>query len=193
MARREDIRVALYEELLSIANGRATVTVDFSEASEESSAIYYDGSERPHPFNQGSAGPDHVHRDDQGRVTKEVYVSHWDYVAEVSVMVDDDTQQERIYQDVRDELQRFNYSGWDYEDFHEHCERFRVADMSDSTDVNTTSVMRGDTVQVVIGYVSGRVKSVEPIDTIGGDVDTTEDTDNADNYDQTTGKDSSAS
>ena len=193
MARREDIRVALYEELLSIADGRAIVTVDYTEAKESSSSIYYDGTERPRPTNQGSAGPDHVHRDDQGRVVEQVYVSHWDYVAEISVMVDNDTLQERIYQDVRDGLQKYNHEGWDYEDFHEHVERFRVADMSDSTDVDTTSIMRGDTVQAVIGYVSGLTKSVEPIDTIGGDVDRAEDLENAEDYDQTTGRDSSAS
>jgi hypothetical protein len=193
MARREDIRVALYEELLSIADGRAIVTVDFTEADEASAAIYYDGTERPRPLNEGSAGPDHVHRDDQGRVIEQVYVTHLDYVADVSVMVDDDTLQERIYQDVREGLQKYTHEGWDYEDFHEHVERFRVADMSDATDVDTTSIMRGDTVQAVIGYVSGLVKQVEPIDTVGGDVDANEDVDNTEPYDQTTGKDSSAS
>lgn len=157
MAERRAIREAVYGELeASIADVSVVDASDISqqlpERREDFPAIIHTDRYRSVPMNDASDGPHSVVRDATGHVEALSFESVMEAVFDVTVLHDDEQAKEDIYEALRRHFERYEYGFWDVSDIHDDAYSMDVRDSVSVDDSDREPVVRGDRIDIYLGF-----------------------------------------
>jgi hypothetical protein len=178
MATRRDIRESFYTELEAAVNGLvdpSNVSQENPNSKEDLPAVVHNDNYRKVPMNRGNA-PTSVDTDGSGNDTAHNYSSMMQARFDITVLSDDESLKEDIYEAVRSYFEPFTHFE-DPSQIQSDVHRVEVQDATSNDLTDRDPTARGDTLAVNLGFertYTEAVTAVEEVDrSVDGDNSTT--------------------
>lgn len=157
MADRIDIRKAAYGEMESAISGLSFVGADdisqsMPDSLEELPRVVHNDNYREVPMNDASEGPHEVITDSNGDDIQLVFYTMMEAQFEVTVVHDNETEKETIYEMFRRHFEKYTHGFWDEDSIHPDVHQVSVTDSTSDDDDDREPVARGDVLRIRLGY-----------------------------------------
>lgn len=172
MVTRRTVRETFYTALEDAADGLVSasdISQERPESDEKLPCIVHNDNYRPVPMNRGNA-PTDVIRDESGAVVGEVYTTIIEAQFDVTVLSDDESEKEDIYEAVRSYFEPFTHYK-SARSLQSDVFRIEVDDSSSNDLTDRNPIGRGDTLAVRLQFERHYTDDVTPVDTVDQTVD----------------------
>jgi len=172
MATRYDIRVAFYDELETALDGvlpAEKITGEYPDSEEELPQLVHSDSYRRTPMNNGTA-PTNVVSDSAGEQVYQ-YARMKEGVFALTIASETELEKEDIYNAVYSHFEAYTRPYKSPSEIHEDIHHVELGDVTDASDENRTGTLRGDRLEVTLGYQRLSDRDVTPTDSVDQSTD----------------------
>lgn len=176
MASRRNIREAFYAELETAASGfvpASNIGEEEPDSDEDLPAIVHSDNYRRNPMNR-SAAPTDTTTDTDG-TQEEIYSRMMQAQFSVTVVSDDESEKEDIYEAVRTHFEAYTTPVKDASSLQADAHRVEVNDATSRDDPDREPTARGDSLSINVGFQRKYIRDVDPTTTVELDVDVDDD------------------
>lgn len=172
MATRRDVREAFYAALETAVDGlvpASNVSQEHPNSEEDLPAVVHNDNYRKVPMNRG-ASPTDIETDSDGNVTALVFTTMMQAQFNVTVLSDDESEKEDIYEAVRTHFEPYTHFK-DTSQLQADVHRVEVEDVSSDDLTERDPTARADTLTINLGFERFYAQSVDHIDSIDQSID----------------------
>lgn len=173
MATRRTVRETFYAVLEDAVDGlvaASNISQEQPESREQLPTVVHTDNYRKVPMNRGNA-PTDVIRDENGDIIGEIHTSIIEAQFDVTVLSDDESEKEDIYEAVRSYFEPYTHFK-SARSLQSDIFRVEVDDSSSNDLTDRNPIGRGDTLSVRLQFERHYTKDVTPVDTVDQSVDT---------------------
>jgi len=170
MAKRRQIRDAVYDELVSAATGSYTVTFDdgstvtqdvtesdvnlFNPEGYEDipGVLYAPQSTRHREFNGVGTAPDYIKYDDLGNVEYSQWTEHIESFYLLYVRAQTPAHREPIYESVYRQFEKYEHGNWPANDVHDDVEKVWVEESNPANSPDEEDAIWGDQIALYVRW-----------------------------------------